>query len=177
MRALLIIAPENFRDEELLHTREELEKAGIETIVASTKKGPCRGMLGHVENAVLSLDEVNVDDFDAVIFVGGAGTPIVRANENAIKIAKEAYEKGKVVAAICWAPTILAKAGLLNGKKATVWVGFDPEYGMNTNEVLEKYGAKFTGNPVEVDGRIVTANGPNAARDFGKAIALLLKGA
>lgn len=174
-RALLIIACENFRDEEYLHTREELEKAGVSVRVASTRKGTCTGMFGTKASAELSLDEVVVDEYDAIIFIGGSGVPSVRANPKSVEIVKEAYEKGKVLAAICWAPTILAKAGVLEGKRATVWNGPDREFGMSTSEYLESKGAKYTGNPVEVDGKIITANGPAAARDFGRAIVRALQ--
>lgn len=166
----MIIAPENFRDEEFLVPKEYFEKNNFSVAVASTKKGRCRGMLGAVAEANLSLDEVNVSDYDAVVFVGGAGTPLVRKEGRAVEIAKEAFAKGKIVAAICWAPTILAKAGLLKGKKATLWVGPDSEFGMSTSEYLKKQGAEVLKQPVVVDGKIITAEGPHAARKFAEEI-------
>lgn len=173
-KALLIVAPENFRDEEAFYTKEELEKAGIEVTVASTRKGICRGMLGGTIEAEKALTEVNVSEYDAIVFIGGSGIPTVRADPRAVEIAREAFKQGKIVGAICWAPTILAKAGILQGRRATVWYGNDPEYGKTTAEVLEMYGAKYTGEPLTVDGNIVTANGPGAARNFGRKIAELI---
>ncbi|MBC7348303.1 MAG: DJ-1/PfpI family protein, partial [Clostridia bacterium] len=78
----------------------------------------------------------------------------------------EAAEQGKVLGAICLAPVTLANAGVLAGRKATV---FSPEA-----KRLEAAGAKYTGAGVEIDGRIVTASGPENAKDFGEAIAALL---
>jgi protease I len=73
------------------------------------------------------------------------------------------YEDGKVVGAICAAPVILAKAGLLKDKKATVYP--DHEY------TLKQYGAIYTGEAVTVDGNIITGNGPESSRAFGQAVA------
>ena len=177
-KALFIIAHEGFRDEELFETKGVLEKYGIQTTIASTEKGTCSGMMGGSAEATISLDEVDVSEYDAIIFIGGAGTPSVRETEEALAIAKEAYEENEeneVVAAICWAPTILAKAGILEGKNATVWVGNDSEYGISTVKVLEKYGAIYVNKPVVVDGKIITAIGPSAAKEFGEEIAKALK--
>ena len=69
-RVLMVIAPENFRDEEYLHTREELERAKASITVASTKTTTARGMLGATVTPDLKLEQVDVDDYDAVIFVG-----------------------------------------------------------------------------------------------------------
>ena len=156
---LFIIAPENFRDEELFYTQEEIENVGISTTIASTRKGTCNGMLGGKTEATKNLSEINVNDYDAIIFIGGSGTPLILNDKRATKIAQESHNstRVKVLGAICWAPTILAKAGVLNGKKATLWVGNDPEYNMTTPEVIEKFGAIHVNKPVVEDGEIITA--------------------
>ncbi len=175
-RVLMIIAPEGFRDEELLVPKEYLEKNGVKVDIASTKKGVCSGMLGGSARADMALSDVNVDDYDAVMFVGGQGTPIIRKEKRAIEIAREAFEKGKVVTAICWAPTILAKAGVLSGKKATVWLGSDDEYGESTHKVIEGFGAKYAGSGVVVDGKVATADGPRNAHEYAKRVLELIQG-
>ena len=167
MKALLIIAPQNFRDEELFHTKEELERAGVEVVIASAKRGKIKGMLGGTAEAELPLKEVDVRKYDAIVFIGGVGASAYYEDPVAHRIAREASETGKVVAAICIAPGILAKAGVLKGKKATIWDG-------DFVRILETGGAKYTGASVEVDGKIITANGPAAARKFGQAIAKAL---
>ncbi|MGC9310994.1 MAG: DJ-1/PfpI family protein [Candidatus Aenigmatarchaeota archaeon] len=167
--ALLIIAPENFRDEECFHTREELEKAGISVTIASLSTGDKKGALGGVARAEIALKDVNVADYDTVIFVGGGGSAVYFNDPLAQKIAKDSHELGKVTAAICIAPVILANAGVLEGKKATVWESAD------TKAALKAGGATYTGKTVEADGKVVTGNGPAAAREFGRAIAGLLE--
>lgn len=164
-KVLMIIAPENFRDEELFHTKEEIEKVGS-VVVASKVTGEIKGMLGATAKAEITLDDVNINDYDAVIFVGGTGSAIYFDDTQALKIAKEAYALGKVVGAICIAPSILANAGILEGRKATC-------YPSEKDNIASK-GAEYTGSTVEVDGKIVTGAGPQAAKEFGKKIAEMI---
>lgn len=168
MKALLVIAPSNFRDEELFHTKEELERAGIDTVIASSRCGTVRGMLGATVKAELDLKSVDVREYDAVIFIGGAGASAYYDDPQAHRIAREAAKLGKVLGAICIAPGILAKAGVLKNKRATIWNG-------EFVDVLEAGRAVYTGKTVEVDGKIITANGPGAAREFGRAIVRALR--
>jgi protease I len=168
---LMVIACENFRDEELLKPRDVLGKNGLLVTVASDKKEGCKGMLG-AEAAVDSLiTEVKAQDFGAVVFVGGTGAKIYLDNADAHKLATEAVKEDRVLGAICLAPAILAKAGVLKGKKATVYN--DEEF----IGILKEGGADYTGDKVTVDGKIVTAHGPDAAAEFGEKLAELLKGA
>lgn len=175
-KILMIVAPERFRDEEYAVPHAHFIGLGAKVTVASLKKGMATGMFGVKAEVTLTLAEVKTADYDAVVFVGGSGTPLVRAEARAVEIAKEA-KNHPALAAICWAPTILAKAGVLAGKKATVWQGEDAEYGMTTDKMLEKNGAKYTGEEVTVDGNIVTGNGPHAAKRFAEAIEKKLAGA
>ena len=168
-KVLMIVAPDNFRDEELFHTKEELERAGASITIASTKTTPARGMLGAAVTPDIKLDQVKVNDYDAVVFVGGSGSAVYFKDNRALSIASEAFSKGKKVCAICIAPVILANAGVLKGKRATVW----PD---KCIQIIESKGAKYTGEPVEVDGNVITAPGPEAARAFGRAIVKALKG-
>jgi protease I len=167
-KAVLITASSKFRDEELFETKSELEKAGVETIIASTKTGAIRGMLGGRAKATILVDNIAVDDYDAIIFVGGSGAKEYFDNQIALNIAREAVEKQKVLAAICIAPAVLANAGVLDGVKAT---SFPSE-----KIRLKKAGAQYTGTDVEQDGLIITGIGPQAAGQFGKAVAEAIVG-
>lgn len=170
----IIIAPEMFRDEELLVPKQYFESRGIKVAVASTKKGACKGSRGAVVNSELTLDEVNVPDFDAILFVGGGGTPAVRREGRAMEIAQEALKLGKVLGAICWGTTILAKAGVLEGKNVTLWDGPDSEFGMNTGEYVESKGATYIAKGCVVDGKIITADGSAHAQEWAKAVVAAL---
>lgn len=168
----LIIAEANFRDEELFHTKEEIEKAGFSTLVASKSVGVKVGMLGGRATAELPLSKLEIGDFKAIVFIGGTGATQYHDDAEAHSIAKAALTQGKIVAAICIAPITLANAGVLTGKKATVW---DPGDGSSVKKIEGK-GASFVNQAVVRDGNVITANGPAAAREFGRTIAAALEG-
>lgn len=160
---LMVIAPETFRDEEYEHPKQVLE-AHVHTVTtASTRPGLCTGKLGAVATAEISIEDALERSFDAVVFVGGAGASVYFDDEIAHRLARRAHERDAVVAAICIAPSILARAGLLQGVRATAYPTQEQD--------LKDHGAVWTGEDVTVDGRIVTANGPHAAVAFGEAIA------
>lgn len=160
---LMVIAPDQFRDEEYSHPKEVLERLGAKVVTASVAPGPCRGRFGLLAQADVALMEVDAEDYDAVVFVGGAGANIYFDDADARRLATQAEEEGKIVAAICIAPTILGRSGLLSGKRVTSFPSQEDE--------LRSQAGEWTGRPVEVDGRIITANGPDAAKDFGLAVA------
>lgn len=161
----MIIAPENFRDEELLEPKEVLENANVEVTVASNGVDSAIGMLGAMVGVDMDYKDIKVEDFDGLIFVGGSGASIYFDDSIAHSLAKSFADK--VLGAICIAPSTLAHAGLLEGKKATCFA--------SQEEDLESHGAEYTGEPVTTEGKIVTANGPQAATEFGQAILNLLQ--
>jgi len=169
-KVLFIIAQQDYQDHEYGALKKILEDAGIETITASKQTGICHGAFGDSVEATIAISEINVDDYDAIIFVGGAGAVNYQHDVQAHLTAQETINRGKLLGAICIAPTILAYAGVLEGKKATVW-NQDGEQA----EILVKNGAEFVDELVVVDGKIVTANGPPAAEAFGKKILEMLK--
>jgi len=171
-KTLIIVAQKGFRDDELFHTREELEKNGISIEIASETIDVAKGMKGATVKPDLSIDDVDVNNYDAIVFVGGIGANSYFDNEKIHKIIKSAMIKNKLLAAICIAPCILAKAGALKNKKATVFnIPFVKKY----RKILEENEALFQKKKVVVDDNIITANGPSAARDFGKIISQMLK--
>ncbi len=165
-KVVMIIAEKDFRDEELLEPKKILQDEGAGVTVASTTLRPATGMFGAKAKPDILASEVKVDDYDAVILVGGAGASQYWNDSTAHTIAREAVQKDKILCAICIAPVTLANAGVLSGKKATVWAS---ERGK-----LEAKGASYTGEPVEVAGKIITGSGPQAAQEFGRAIARAL---
>lgn len=161
-KVVMIIARSNFRDEELLKPKEVLEKNGIAVTVASSSLKEATGMLGAKVKPDMLFTNINIGDYDGVIFVGGSGSSEYWDNPTAHKIARDANNAGKIVGAICIAPVTLAKAGILADKKATT-------YSSTVNDI-KACGAKFSGADVERDGNIITASGPPVALKFGEAI-------
>lgn len=165
---LIVVAPKDFRDEEFEGPRRILEEAGIGVKVASSMTGECYGVDGLTVEADLDFAGVVSTDLDAIIFIGGPGVQQLLADDAVINLAKQFYAEGKLVCAICWAPVILANAGLLQGKKVTAWSG--------AKDDITSKGALLSGDIVVVDGNIVTAIGPEAADEFGQKIANILMG-
>jgi protease I len=163
---LMIIAHRDFRDEEYKEPRQLFEAKGAAITVASSSLEIAKGALGAQVKPDLLLQDVAVGDYDAIVFVGGPGAQEYWDDPVAHAIAQEAVAQDKVLAAICIAPATLAKAGVLKGKKATVF--------SSEAEALEACGANYTGVSVECDGLIITANGPQAAAEFTEKIAKAL---
>ncbi len=168
-KVLMVIAPREFRDEELERPKAFLEQAGAEVTIASTAMGGCYGMLGAEVEADVAIGDVRASDFDAVIVVGGMGSQkYLWGSEKLHRLLQDAERDGKVIGGICLSGAALARAGVLAGKRATVWR--TPE----SLAEMEKGKAITLDELVVVDGRVVTADGPNAARHFGERIAQLL---
>jgi len=167
-RILMVIAPRDFRDEELFEPKEIFEKGGHSVTVASTKTGTIKGMLGGTTTSSASIDKIDMKDYDGLIFVGGMGAEELFENRHAHKLAKDASTSAKPVGAICIAPSILAKSGILKGKNATVWAG--EKY----KKILKESGAILKDDDVVRDGKIVTANGPKSAKKFATTFLTLL---
>ena len=159
---LMVIAPKDFQDTEFAKPKEIFEARGIKVTVASSTTKTALGMNGMKVKPDAAISDVRASDYDAVVFIGGDGAVVYENDPQALALANEAHKNDKVIAAICISPMILAKAGLLEGKKATV-----SPYGASA---LKKAGATYTGKNVEVDGKIITGKGPAASEEFGKAI-------
>ncbi len=166
-KVLMVIAPENFRDEEFAEPKEIFEGSSAEVTVASKGVKKAKGKLGATADVDIDIGEADADDYDAVVFIGGPGSSVYFEDPVALNLAEKAYNAGKVTAAICIAPSILANAGVLDGKKATCF--------KSESENVESKSAGYTGDPVTIDGKIVTANGPDAAKRFGEEIVKLLE--
>ena len=165
-KVLMVIAFDKFRDEEYSEPRKIIEENGYKVVVASWKKGIATGMLGKKVKVDITLKDVKVDDYDGVIFPGGVGASRYFENKIVWRIIQEFHNKKKVVGALCLSPVILANAGILKGKKATCW--------FSVARMIKKKGAIYTGKKVEVDGLIITGNGPSAAKEFGEKYLKLL---
>ena len=166
---LLIIAPADFNDDEYVMPRVAFEGAGYQVVVASQSTDMARGMFGIQVEPDLALADVDVAEYEAIVFIGGGGANVYWDDGQAHRVAQEATQEAKVLGAICIAPVILARAGVLVDTEATV---FDPE---NTCSELEAGDAVCTGEPVERDGLIVTGFGPQVAEEFALTVIQVLE--
>ncbi|MFA6064513.1 MAG: DJ-1/PfpI family protein [archaeon] len=166
MRVVFVVPRNNFRDEEFFIPRTIIAKKEIECVVASKNIAALKGMRGNIVESTITLSQVD-NGFDAIIFVGGSGAEQYFSDSEALGLAKKYFEMNRVVAAICIAPSILANAGILKGKKATCFA--------SEKENLTAHGALYSRSPIVVDGKIITASGPVVAKEFGEEIVKALK--
>lgn len=163
---VMVIAPTLFRDEEYAEPKAVLEAAGAAVTTASVSPGTATGRFGMLAHPSISVADAAQTSWDCVVFVGGGGASVFFDDPDAHALARLVHENGGVVGAICIAPSTLARADLLAGVRATAFP--------SQQEDLTTRGAIWTGDPVTVDGRIITGNGPEAATAFGEAIAVAL---
>lgn len=167
-QVIIFMANSDFQDDEYNAVKEELESADIGMKIVAPEMDECRGVNGTVAEPNCTSDEVNADDFCGIVYIGGPGTDKLLEHTGAHALAKTFNVSKKLIAAICWAPAILARAGVLNGRRAAAWFG--------AKDDLIKGGAVYTGEHVTVDGNIVTADGPDSAKAFGQAIVKTITG-
>lgn len=159
-----------FEEIEALTPVDVLRRAGVDvkTVAVGCDGKTVVGAHGIAVQADFTMDEaLLIDSFDMIILPGGMpGSKNLDESLEVDAFVRRAAEEGKYIAAICAAPMIPGKRGLLNGKCAVCYPGFE--------EYLS--GAILTGGRVEVDGNMITACGMGAALEFALALTQLLKG-
>ena len=114
-----------------------------------------------------SPQEVNIDDYAAIVIPGGRAPDRMRTNKGLVNLAKEASQKGKVTAAICHGPQLLIEAGAVRGKKATCYVSVSTD--------LKNAGGIYLNKSVVVDGNLVTSRFPADLPNFCRETMRLLE--
>ncbi|MDI6806515.1 MAG: DJ-1/PfpI family protein [Candidatus Aenigmarchaeota archaeon] len=167
-KVLYIIAQQNFRDEELKIPKEILKKEGVKVVVASIERNEARGMFGMKVIPDLAIRHANPNDYDMLVIAGGSGSPKLADYPEVLDVVKRFREKDKPIATICLASYILAKAGILNGIKVTV---YPADFALAE---LRRAGALYQKASLVVDGKIISAEGPEVAKEFGEKIVEIL---
>lgn len=165
-KIVFVVAPTNFRDEEYIEPKTILEDSNISVTTASTIVGTLYGKIKIKAQSQMLVKDIKVEDFDGIFFVGGMGSSIYFEDKFVHDLIWKFYNSNKIVSAICIAPTILANSGVLKGKKATVFP--------DGENALINGGATYTAKNVEIDGNIITANGPQSANEFAKTFLTLI---
>ncbi len=169
MAKALVFLASGFEEIEALTVVDVLRRAGVDVTVAGLTPNVTEGKHGVKVVPDKSIDDVKVEDFDAVIAPGGnPGYKNLRKDPRVIDIVKKAFNSNKIVAAICAGPTVLSDAGILEGKACTIYPGMDQE--------LEAGGGKPKHDIVVVDGNIITSRGPATALPFALKLAEKLTG-
>ena len=154
---ILIMATHGFEQSELVKPLEQLKAKGARIEVASPEAGQIRGWQdndwGPPVDVDLTLDDVKVGDYDAIVLPGGVMNPDkLRINDKALAIVKAFVESGKVVAAICHAPWLLVETGTVKGRDVT-------SYASIRTDVINA-GGRWVDQQVVTDNGIVTSRHP-----------------
>jgi protease I len=160
-RIVYVVAP-RFKDDEYRKSRGVLERRGCKIKVAARHVKDCFGLEGAKAKVEIPLDQVDMDCFDALVLVGGLGMKDFWKDEQLFGIIRSAHEKGRVIGAIDIAPVLLAQAGILEGKKVTVY--------FSESKAIASAGAEYLTKSVVVDGNIITGKGSEASEDWAVEI-------
>jgi len=169
-KVVFVIAHEGFQVVEYSVPKKLLEQSGTTVITASDKTMPATANDGSMVDVDINIADIDVNRFNAVVFIGGPGAMDYLDNKTSYELIDQTVNANKLLGAICITPRILAKAGVLDNKRATGWNG-DNELGA----IFKEYSVHYKNEDVVVDGHIITAVGPSAAREFGEQIISLLE--
>ncbi|HEX5338169.1 MAG TPA: DJ-1 family glyoxalase III [Gallionella sp.] len=167
MKTALILFADGSEELEAVSVINILRRAGVSVTLAGLHSGPLRGSRGTMLLPDSTLDEALAQQYDMVVLPGGQpGTNNLKADARVLKLVREMHGANKYVAAICAAPSVLAEAGLLDGKRATCFP-----------TCLDEYPKVHLQNVAVVeDGKLITSRGPGTAMDFALVLAERLVG-
>ena len=168
---VLLFLADGFEEIEALTPVDVIRRAGVDIRTVAVKKTgkTVTGAHGMEISADLTVKEAEklCAEPEMVVLPGGMpGAKNLDGDESVDRFVREAYGRGAFVAAICAAPMIPGKRGMLDGKRATCFPGFE--------QYLK--GAEYTGGRVEIDGNMITACGMGAATEFALALVKVMKG-
>lgn len=166
-KRFLIISMDAFEKSELFYPRSELKDTGATVHVASEEMGEIRSMDGldwdEPVEVDITFDQVNVDDYDALIIPGGVANPDnMRTKPAAVEIVRKFDKAKKPVAAICHAPWMLIEAGVVKGRTVTSF------HTLRTD--LKNAGANVVDQEVAIDDNLITSRNPDDLPAFVNAI-------
>ena len=165
---VLMLATDGFEQDELFKPRQALLDAGVQLTLASIKTDAIQGVIHDSEKGDsitpdITLDQVDTDDYDALVLPGGVGNPDkMRLQDRAVEIVTEFMEDDKIVAAICHAPWLLVEADVVDGRRVTSWPSVRTD--------LDYAGAEIADEQVVVDGNLITSRKPDDIPAFNDAI-------
>ena len=162
-KKVVIILESDFRDEEAIYPFYRFQEEQWTVDIATDQKKQVKGKFGVPLQGTIGLDELRVDNFDAVVIPGGnEGPDRLRMNKFVLKFVKEMYEEHKLVAAICHGVWIPISAKIVKGKHATCYRAIVDD--------LRNAGAVYQDKPVIIDGNFITSRHPQDLAVFTKAV-------
>ena len=170
---LIVIALKGFQDVELDGTIQGLEAQGYTYELCGKEiESRCVGKFGGIRATTIAMRDANPENYDLIALIGGPGARVLSEDQEALDLVRRFYAAKKIIGAICIAPLIVCSSGVMKGKRMTI---FDSKGGKGPEVKLVKdLGSVFVEEmPVVVDLPFVTGNGPNAASEFGRTLAMV----
>jgi protease I len=164
---LIFLPANNFSEEEYQIISRVFDRAGKQLFITSDSNTVCRSDRGLKVKADTNFYNVNEKNFSAIVLIGSKGSKDYWNNENLHRIIKDFKSSGKIVSAICSAPVILARAGLLSNIPATCWLE-------DKNELI-KAGISYMDRSVVIEKNVITADGPRSAVQFAESVLNMMK--
>lgn len=162
MKALILTA-HGVEDSELLYPYYRLREANVAVDVAATEAGSVRGKFSPaVLDANMTFDQISTPDYDLLVLPGGKGPEKVRLHDRAVQVAKDMFENGKIVAAICHGAQILISAEVVDGKKLTCYKAIRDD--------VKAAGANYVDQEVVVDENLITSRKPSDLPAFCREV-------
>jgi len=159
-KVLIVVPPQDFDGDEFEMTRKVLQSKGLRVTVASTALGPRRGTGGVTAKAETLIKDCKSYDYDAVIFIGGPGARAMPQNADVTKFAEDV--KYKTIGAFSAAVGVLAAAKVVENKRVTGE--------RSVAEPVRKAKGTYTGQPLEIDGKVITAESGRYAIHLANAV-------
>ena len=156
---IAVIVKDGFEELEMLGIVDMARRMNVECHIVGCDSDSITGSHEVEMKANTTLEQMD-SDYDAIVLPGGPGAVDLRDDQRVVNLVKHYHENDKLVAAICAAPIVLEKAGILKGKTVTAYPTVEDEL----------VSANYIRSLVEVDGKIITANGPAATFAFAFAI-------
>jgi len=168
VKKVLLLVDNGFEDRELIYPYYRFQEGGYKVeVVGPRAKVTYNGEHGLTMESDLSPEDVKIEDYVAIIIPGGRAPDRMRTNKGLVDLAREASQKGKVIAAICHGAQLLIEAGVVKGKKATCYVSVSTD--------LKNAGGIYLNKSVVVDGNLVTSRFPADLPDFCREALKLLE--
>lgn len=162
-KKVMILVEEIFNDQEFWYPYYRLKEAGADVVVVGSKAGQTyKGKGGTKSSADAAADAVSSADFDGVVIPGGYAPDLMRRNPAMVRLVKDLFAAGKVVAAICHAGWMLASAKILQGRTVTSF--------FSIRDDLVHAGANYVDEEVVVDGKLITSRTPDDLPAFMKTV-------
>ncbi len=162
-KKVIVLAEEMYNEYELWYPYYRLKEAGAEvTLVGSGSAESYKAKSGLEVNVDTSADQVSAADYDGIVIPGGYAPDRMRRYASMVKLVKDFFEAGKVVAAICHAGWMLASAEIVEGKTVTCFFSIKDD--------LIHAGGNYVDKEVVVDGNLITSRQPDDLPAFMRAV-------